>query len=290
MTENMLGDLILLAKGDDRSIREYARDSEVDAAIISKMINGNYIPKKPSVYLKLASDKAAPRNGITYEQLLEASNAGTIPRNTAIAAGSLGPIVKHLRTAFYISAAGTAVLLRTLFPGSIFQLFNDNQNESENTERMLADLNRYAKTAQAIITSQLAIKGIPFKIDNNNEHRLYENIYDTYLQLNHDTVTDYLLRYAYIPEDMKEVQFIIEETPKRLAEELFFTEPVIGRKISIAINNEDSYNFLLQFKDRTSYKGDLSIILLDMQIPAIIKETYLAHYESCDTPPDLLLV
>ena len=48
-----VGELVKLAKGEDRSLREYARDSGVDAAIISKMINGTYIPKKPGIYESL---------------------------------------------------------------------------------------------------------------------------------------------------------------------------------------------------------------------------------------------
>ena len=34
-----VGELVKRAKGEDRSLREYARDSGVDAAILSKMIN-----------------------------------------------------------------------------------------------------------------------------------------------------------------------------------------------------------------------------------------------------------
>lgn len=45
-----VGELVKQAKGEDRSLREYARDSGVDAAILSKMINGTYLPKKPGFY------------------------------------------------------------------------------------------------------------------------------------------------------------------------------------------------------------------------------------------------
>ena len=75
MKETSVGELVKRAKGEDRSLREYARDSGVDAAIISKIINGSYIPKKPGLYEALTSLQAAPRGGVSYQQLMEA--AGT---------------------------------------------------------------------------------------------------------------------------------------------------------------------------------------------------------------------
>ena len=70
-----VGELVKRAKGEDRSLREYARDSGVDAAILSKMINGTYIPKKTGIYEALTSPQASPRGGVTCEQMIAA--AGT---------------------------------------------------------------------------------------------------------------------------------------------------------------------------------------------------------------------
>ena len=75
-----LGALVKEAKGDDRSLREYAKDPGVDAAIISKIINGTYAPKKPDIYLKLTSPQAAPRGDVTYEQLMDVASKTNISR------------------------------------------------------------------------------------------------------------------------------------------------------------------------------------------------------------------
>ena len=71
MKRDSVGELVKRAKGADRSLREYARDSGVDAAILSKMINGTYIPKKPGIYEALTSLQAAPRGGVTTQQLID---------------------------------------------------------------------------------------------------------------------------------------------------------------------------------------------------------------------------
>ena len=70
-----IGELVKQAKGEDRSLRQYARDAGVDAAILSRLINGTYIPRKPGIYEALTSPQAAPRGGVTCQQLIAA--AGT---------------------------------------------------------------------------------------------------------------------------------------------------------------------------------------------------------------------
>ena len=75
MNRISVGELVKQAKGEDRSLREYARDSGVDAAILSKMINGSYIPKKPGIFEALTNPQAAPRGGVTCEQMVAAAGA-----------------------------------------------------------------------------------------------------------------------------------------------------------------------------------------------------------------------
>ena len=81
MKQTSLGEWVRRAKGEDRSLREYARDSGVDAAIISKIINGSYIPKKPGLYEALTSPQAAPRGGVSYQKLMEAAGTSEEYRN-----------------------------------------------------------------------------------------------------------------------------------------------------------------------------------------------------------------
>lgn len=66
MNRISVGELVKQAKGEDRSLREYARDSGVDAAILSKMINGSYIPKKPGIFEALTNPQTAPADGLCY--------------------------------------------------------------------------------------------------------------------------------------------------------------------------------------------------------------------------------
>lgn len=69
-----LSELVAKAKGEDRSIREYGRQSGVDPTVISKIITGKYIPKRSVIYKKLTSKDAMPRGDVTFEQLVYAAN------------------------------------------------------------------------------------------------------------------------------------------------------------------------------------------------------------------------
>ena len=55
-----LARLVNIAKGSDRSIREYARVSQVNVSTISRTINGEYTPGI-KVLQKLTSPEAEPR-------------------------------------------------------------------------------------------------------------------------------------------------------------------------------------------------------------------------------------
>ena len=107
MSALSVGELVKLAKGEDRSLREYARDSGVDAAIISKIINGTYIPKKPGIYESLTNAKASPRGGVTCAQMIAAAGASEEFQNGMSAGMSVGMLTS-------LAAVPSSVILRVL--------------------------------------------------------------------------------------------------------------------------------------------------------------------------------
>ena len=62
----------------------------MDAAIISRIINDNYIPQKPGIYEALTSPQAAPRGGVTCKQLMDAADTSEDYRNSISAGMSMG--------------------------------------------------------------------------------------------------------------------------------------------------------------------------------------------------------
>ena len=67
-----LADLTKRAKGDERSINEFARVCGVSPSTISRLINKkNTTPNKDSL-IKAIADNAVPESGVTLDMLLQA--------------------------------------------------------------------------------------------------------------------------------------------------------------------------------------------------------------------------
>ncbi len=290
MSENRIGELIQKAKGDDRSLREYARDSGVDAAIISKIINGVYIPKNKKIYLSLTSSKAAPRGGVTFEQMVEAADSsksykeGVVAGKALTAAALMAGAPLALMTGAPIFAAGALGAGAAVFSSGLF-----SRTKKGEIDEAINDLQRFIAVSDGLILGALGAKGIPFQIANKRNEVL-DNQFDKYINLNDKEIKEYILRYAYIPDDQKNAKYVFERIPRTLVEELAFLEPSKERKVTIVTNTVEAFNKLLYFKNRLSYNGELSIILIDLMKAELCREEYISHFVGVDVPSELLLV
>lgn len=280
MKEISVGELVKQAKGEDRSLREYARDSGVDAAIISKIINGNYTPKRPGIYEALTSLQAAPRGGVSYRQLIEAAGASEEYRSGMTAGMSVGVTAT-------LSEVPSSALIKVLKARGI-AINDDGTTETSNmkledirkAQRLKSEKQRFAATANGIILGSLGNKGLTFQIVQTNGEEVDEIRFDTYVRLIDHAISDYLIRYAFISEEEAGSPPLVKNTVRGLVEELIFLKPSETRKVSIVTNHPDAFEDLSTYKDRLSYNGELSAILFDLESARLLKETYLSHYIS----------
>lgn len=277
-----LGELVKLAKGDDRTIREYGRDAGVDPAIISKIIAGKYLPKKPKMLMDLTSVNAAPRNGITYEMLVKASRtedaykAGLIAGLSAVT--TMMPVVGSVALSMLLTGETTSKLK-----------VDSIKDRDELVEKTIGNLQRFSATAVGVIYGKLAEKGIVFRPEVDKSKRLMQNEIDTYISIENQTIKEYILGYVYLDKDDIKSEFIVENIARQSIERLMFLKSNERRKVSIVVNCEDIYNYLLQFKSAISYKGNLSIVLFDIDKVSVEKEDYLSLYSEDKDIPFLLV-
>ena len=292
MEENRIGELVRRAKGEDRSLREYARDAQVDAAIISKIISGTYIPKKPGIYEALTSPKASPRGGVTYQMLVEAAGTSEEYRSgmsAGISAGILSTLsgipssvlIKVLQTRGFMISSDTTGMAPT------------SQMKPEQVRRVMdlwSQRQRFTATANGIILGCLGMKGLVFQVLQTEGVELEEIRFDTYVRLMNHEVSEYLIRYAFLPDEEAGNLSLARNTLRRMAEELLFLAPLRERKVSLVTNHPEAYEDLCSFRDRISYNGELSVILFDLERAAILKEQYLSHYISDHPVGEILLI
>ena len=285
MMKLSVGELVKRAKGEDRSLREYARDSGVDAAILSKMINGTYIPKKPGLYEALTSPQAAPRGGVTAQQLIEAS--GTT--EDYLRGVSFGMSV-GVRTA--LADIPSAVMLKVLQARGICHDAGGRTEsispamkpeELRRIQRLQSETQRFTATANGIILGSLGGKGLTFQLVQTGGAEIDGIRFDTCVRLMNCALSEYLIRYAFFSEEEAPSPDLARNTVRSMVEELVFLSPRRDRIVSLVTNHQSAYEELCACRDRLSYCGELSVLLFDLERAMLLKEAYIAHYRA-ETP------
>ncbi len=291
MNRTSIGELVRRAKGDDRSLREYARDSGVDAAILSKMINGTYIPKKPGIYEALTSPQASPRNGVTCQQLIEAAGSTDEFRNGMSAGISVGILTT-------LADIPSSALIKTLQARGIMidgsgspEAFSSAMKPEEvrRIQRLQSEMQRFSATANGIILGALGRKGLSFQVVHTDGATVDEVYFDTRVRLMNHEVSEYLIRYAFISEEDFSLQ-LAKNTVRQMVEELVFLKPARDRKVSVVTNHPGAYDSLCSCKGQLSYNGELSAVLFDLNRAALLKEEYLSHSHTGEPVGEILLI
>ena len=279
MSALSVGELVKLAKGEDRSLREYARDSGVDAAIISKIINGTYIPKKPGIYESLTNAKASPRGGVTCAQMIAAAGASEEFQNGMSAGMSVGMLTS-------LAAVPSSVILRVLQSRGIDVDAREKSKGSASSvkpeeirqiQRIQSEMQRFKATANGMILGALGKKGLSFQLVHTDGAEIDGIHFDTDVKLMNHEVSEYLIRYAFIFEENPSSLLAINEV-KSMIEELVFLKPLRTRIVSVVTNHPDAYDSLCAYKDRLSYNGELSVILFSLENAMFLKEEYISHH------------
>ena len=261
MSRISVGELVKRAKGEDRSLREYARDSGVDPAILSKVINGNYIPKKPGIYKALTDPQASPRGGVTCEQLLAAAGASEDYQNGMSAGMSVGMLatlsdIPSSDMIKVLQARGIAVSGRGKSEAPFSAM---KPEEVRRIQLIQSELQRFAAIANGIILG---------------------SHFDICVRLMNHAISEYLIRYVFIPDEEAASSSLAKNTLRRKVEELIFLKPLRTRMVSVVTNHSGAYDDLCACKDRLSYNGELSVLLFDHERAVLLKEEYLSHYKA----------
>ena len=282
MSRISVGELVKRAKGEDRSLREYARDSGVDPAILSKVINGNYIPKKPGIYKALTDPQASPRGGVTCEQLLAAAGASEDYQNGMSAGMSVGMLatlsdIPSSDMIKVLQARGIAVSGRGKSEAPFSAM---KPEEVRRIQLIQSELQRFAAIANGIILGSLGKKGLAFQLVHTDDTEVDHIHFDICVRLMNHAISEYLIRYVFIPDEEAASSSLAKNTLRRKVEELIFLKPLRTRIVSVVTNHPDAYDDLCACKDRLSYNGELSVLLFDHERAVLQKEEYLSHYKA----------
>ena len=239
MPSTKVGELVLKAKGD-RSYRVYQEESGVDAAIIHRIVNGTYIPKSLDIYKKLS---AGEPNGVTFDEMVSAANFSSEYQKgmkDGFEMSESSHSISELLS--YSLIEGTSALIKEIAKArsSSTKEKKDKAKKVDKVEKKLDNIKRYCAIADGILFSSFAKSGIVFKQITSKKGRLFECETDTYLQIEEQLYSSYLVRHLYFEESDEKIGWLIRDASERLIGELLFSESSSERKVSVITSSKKS--------------------------------------------------
>lgn len=257
----MVANLIRMACGK-RSFRAYARDAGVSVTTISRILNGDFLPK-PDTIRKLTSEEAAPQNGVTYELLMQAAGYSPFPLKPELMVklGNLEDVYVEFRE-------------------------SSNGRELHHYEYCL-NAKLLEKECSSVIYTALVEKNLMFK-RINHEDGTRRGYMDLEIELFENPIKTWTFIFRHMPKGRPH-QMDLDRLYAMMGGALTF--PVSPeRKHTIVVDNQKLFDEWKKYERSLSFRGELSIALFDFNEKEFKEEIYLSNYELNDTSKEIYLV
>lgn len=230
---------------------------------------------------------------MTYEELITAAHYSAEYKDgmsagvevTKAALTAIGGGAMMMMPGIGVALAGLAGATGTIVEKA---MHSNKLKNIEQVENFVQNMQRFTAIANGIIFGLLAQKGIYFQQNTDKTQFLFENQFDVYLKLENCDYKEYILRYIYLSDDEKTSEYLVQNTSKRMVEELMFCPYDKHRKVTVVANCKEVYDFLKQHKQRLSYKGNLTVMYIDEVKVSAVGEDILAIDERVE--PALLTI
>ncbi len=302
MKNTRLEELLNAAKGD-RTMKKYAEDAGVNPATVYRTINGDY---KPGLkVLGNLANHADPNSGVTLEKLFVASKGNETVKEITSAGSKVATMALGTMAGLFVGLPMVAVPGMfgaveglKLIAGASSSKKNADSTKKEKayditTERIHAlqkKNQQFSAIASGIVYSQLAQKGIRFRPGNKEslDYRLNEE--DSVIFVEEEGIEEWVFSIVCMSDEDKELNGFIKKTAPNTFMRFFFLPENKKRKISIVVNDEELYKVFAGFKGSNCYRGNVSVILVDEKQVRIVKEEYIAYYDTENPESNLTVV
>ena len=254
----------------NRSIRKTAADTGVTTAYIAGIIKEKYLPSA-EILAKLAAPEANPQNHVTLEDLMIAAGYQNEDHADYIGGESLNAVKKKSNDA----------VLHDELPIADFSAVG-----TKYAEKRREFLLKTRRIARAAIIDALCEKDVEFRTQRM-EYRISYFDPDIALNVYNSPVKEWWLYVR--PQGISPWRLEKRRICDVLAP-LLLVEPSAERKISLIVYDQYTYEALVKYADRVAYKGELSVILVDMEQQRVVLEKYLSHYGDDGEKMELYIV
>ena len=284
-----LRELIDKARGD-RTLRQYAADAGVDHAVLYKIMNSDEYKPGYSVLQRLASDEANPQGGVHLVDLMTAAGfpvdemklysgaRATAAALTAIGAASAIPVVGAP-----IGGAGMFAAL-SAFAASLGKLKRPlSEKEQAKLEPELANYmkvqNKFKVTATGILFAALASKGIIFQPGNMQNVDTFGFRPDDYINILDQEINSWWFKFGVPLPNKEGLPIPYSDQANAIIQQIITAKPDPKRKVSFVVEDPKTFAVLKQYAGHNSYRGNLSVILIDTENVTIRDEALLSTYD-----------
>ena len=280
MSENIgnqkLINLINKAKGD-RSIRKYAEDAGISASILSRTLAGTYLPGV-NLLKRLTSKAAAPRGGVTFEQLMTA--LGYERGYTAQYARAAANMEKYIKLKLdQIDQLNQSIQhdqsLTRIGKDFVDYVLDRSSKASEDYDDYMKRHRKFVVSASGIIALELASLGIRFQ--RNPEAQIDGFKPDLSLSLEGQPHTSWIMVFDTPLTGSQSTNLRARGLVRPIASTCGLLPPDPARKVSLVLRDESVYDLILTYKDKLSLRTDLTLILVDDE--QVIAEAVLCRYD-----------
>ncbi len=150
---------------------------------------------------------------------------------------------------------------------------------------------RFSTAAIGMILTELGKKGISCRVGEVKDLAIKGSVPDDYIILDNHEVNEWWFVFWCSENRENEQYFISNEGRTYLLFNRFGpTIPDPKRKASIILDDEEMFKAICKLKGRNSYRGNLTVILIDVDESKIIKEELLSSFNMNDTEDKLAII
>ena len=273
-----LAKLVLKAKGDNRSIRQYAEDANISASIISRILSETYKPGI-KVLQRLTSESAKPQGNVSLKDLTIAAGftSDVVGATSAVAAGALASTLPILGP---IGGVMAGVIAGAASAGSKHSKNKKDLNEMD-SNTVLSQCEKKQRHFKAIswglIRDLMTANGYSWSPGIIKELSVQQKP-DDYVIINDNQIKEWWFAFWGKDPELDKLQIMSNEDRLTILISRFILVPANQeRKISIVIDDKELFEYACSLKGEISFKGNLSIILIDLDEIQVVSECNLTN-------------
>lgn len=269
----------MLARGD-RSLRQFSKEAGVSFTTVNKIENGVYKPS-PKMIQKLMSPEAKPQNGITYEEVMSAAGFKTSKDEEVVAEAAHEIAEQIVDEKFKEESDGEDTAKGKA------SVLEERQPEPD---RVNYDLIRYRRMqltniAKGVVFNAISQRGMVFT-NLQDEDRPWHNDYELRLAIDKGKIKNWKFDFRAISAENSRYIHINES----FVFGRVFLQPVDeSMKLSFVTNNPYFFARLAKREHMIPYRGESSVILVNLEKMIIEKEVYLSNYYENDYSSEIYL-